>query len=64
MKFKKIRSKLADDLEIPNNVVSDTFELRLQGNNKVIVENHLGITVYENNLVGIKTKDQKIMIKE
>ncbi|MDD2495856.1 MAG: YabP/YqfC family sporulation protein [Tissierellia bacterium] len=63
MKFKKLRNKLADDLEIPNNVVSDNFEMRLQGNNKVIVENHLGITIYENDIVGIKAKDQTIMIK-
>lgn len=63
MKFNRLRNKLADDLEIPNNVVSDNFEMRLQGNNKVIVENHLGITVYENDVVGIKTKEQTIMIR-
>lgn len=63
MKFNNIRSKLADDLEIPNNVVSDNFDMRIHGNKKVIIENHLGITVYENNLVGINTKEQTIIIK-
>jgi len=63
MKFNNLRSKIADDLEIPNNVVSDNFDMRLHGNKKVIIENHLGITVYENNVVGIKTKEQNIIIK-
>mgnify|MGYP000943474446 CR=1 FL=1 len=63
MKFNRLRNKLADDLEIPNNAVTDNFEMKLQGNNKVIVENHLGITVYENDVVGIKTKEQTIMIR-
>ncbi len=63
MKFNNLRSKLADDLEIPNNVVSDNFDMRIQGNKKVIIENHLGLTVYENDMVGVKTKEQNIMIK-
>lgn len=63
MKFNNLRSKLADDLEIPNNAVSDNFDMRLHGNKKVIIENHLGITVYDNNVVGIKTKEQSIIIK-
>lgn len=63
MKFNNFRSKLADDLEIPNNVVSDNFDMRVHGNKKVIIENHLGITVYENDLVGINTKEQNIIIK-
>jgi len=63
MKFNNLRSKLADDLEIPNDVVSDNFDMRVQGNKRVIIENHLGLTVYENDLVGIKTKEQNILIK-
>nr|WP_312576337.1 YabP/YqfC family sporulation protein [Sedimentibacter sp.] len=63
MKFNNLRSKLADDLEIPNDVVSDNFDMRIHGNRRVIVENHLGLTVYENDLVGIKTKEQTILIK-
>lgn len=63
MKFNNIRSKLSDNLEIPNNVVSDNFDMRIHGNEKVIIENHLGITVYENDLVGISTKGQNIIIK-
>lgn len=63
MKLNNFRSKLADDLEIPNNVVSDNFDMRIHGNKKVIIENHLGITVYENDLVGINTKEQTILIK-
>lgn len=63
MKFNNLRSKLADNLEIPNNVVSDNFDLRLHGNKKAIIENHLGITVYENNVIGIKAKEQNLIIK-
>lgn len=63
MKFNNLRSKIADDLEIPNNAVSDNFEMILHGNKKVIIENHLGITVYENDVVGIKTHEQTIIIK-
>ncbi|HCS10682.1 MAG TPA: hypothetical protein DIV40_04415 [Clostridiales bacterium] len=62
-KFNNFRSKLADELEIPNNALSDNFELRMHGNKKVIIENHLGLTVYDENMVSIKTNDQDIKIK-
>lgn len=62
-KFNNLRSKLADELEIPNNALSDNFDLRMHGNNKVIIENHLGITIYEDNMVNVKTNDQNITIK-
>lgn len=62
-KFNNLRSKLADDLEIPNDALSDNFDLRMHGNKKVIIENHLGITIYENNQVGIKTIENIILIK-
>ena len=63
MKFNKLRNKLSDNLEIPNNAISNNFEMKVQGNNKIIIENHLGITVYENDAVGIKTKEHNLMIK-
>lgn len=62
-KFNNLRSKIADDLEIPNNALTDNFDLRMHGNKKVIIENHLGITVYENDEVGIKTVENNILIK-
>ena len=62
-RFNNFRSKLADELEIPNNALSDNFELRMHGSKKVIIENHLGLTVYDENMVGIKTKDQGITIR-
>ncbi len=62
-KFNNFRSKLADELEIPNNALSDNFDLRMHGNKKVIIENHLGITVYEDNMVNVKTNEQNITIK-
>ncbi len=62
-KFNNLRSKLADDLEIPNDAFSDNFDLRMHGNKKVIIENHSGITVYENDQVGIKTIESNILIK-
>ena len=62
-KFNNFRSKLADELEIPNNALSDNFDLRMHGNNKVIIENHLGLTIYEDNMVSVNTSEQKITIK-
>ena len=62
-KFNNLRSKLADDLDIPNDAFSDNFDLKMHGNKKIIIENHLGITVYENDQVGIKTVENNIMIK-
>ncbi|NLK65140.1 MAG: hypothetical protein GX289_08600 [Tissierellia bacterium] len=62
-RFNNFRSKLADELEIPNDALSDNFELRMHGNKKVIIENHLGITVYEDNIVSVKTNDQDVTIK-
>ena len=62
-KFNNFRSKLADELEIPNNALSDNFDLRMHGNKKVIIENHLGITIYQDNMVNIKTNEQNITIK-
>lgn len=62
-RFNNFRSKLADELEIPNNALSDNFDLRMHGNKKVIIENHLGLTVYEDNMVSVNTNDQKITIK-
>mgnify|MGYP000908846726 FL=1 len=62
-KFNNFRSNLADELEIPNNALSDNFDLRMHGNKKVIIENHLGITVYEDNMVIVNTNDQKITVK-
>jgi sporulation protein YqfC len=62
-KFNNLRSYLADNLEIPNDAFSDNFDLRMHGNKKVVIENHTGITIYENDEIGIKTNDQNILIK-
>ena len=62
-KFNDLRSRLADELEIPNDALSDNFDLRMHGSNKVIIENHQGITLYEDSMVNIKTWDQDITIK-
>lgn len=61
-RFNNLRSKLADDLDIPNDAFSDNFDLKMHGNKKVIIENHLGITVYEDNKVGIRTVENTIII--
>jgi sporulation protein YqfC len=58
-----IRSDIADNLEIPNDAFSDNFFLSMHGSKKVIIENHLGITVYENNLVGVRTKEGTVSIR-
>ncbi|HBB29813.1 MAG TPA: hypothetical protein DC000_11340 [Clostridiales bacterium] len=63
MDMNKIRSKLADELEMPDNVVSNNFDIRIQGNKRVIIENHVGVLIYENDIIHIKTKIQNIVIK-
>lgn len=63
MKLNNLRSKLADDLEIPNNVLSNNFDMRVQGDKKLILENHLGITIYEDDVIGIKTKEHTVTVK-
>lgn len=63
MKFNKIRSIIADELELQNDVVTNDFDIRIQGNKKVIIENHTGVLIYENDLVHIKTKTQNVIIK-
>ena len=62
-RYNNFRSKLADELEIPNNALSDNFELRMHGSKKIIIENHMGLTVYDDNMVTVKTKDQDITIR-
>lgn len=63
MDINKIRSKLADELEIPDNVMSNNFDIRIQGNKRVIIENHVGVLVYEKDIIHIKSKIQNIVIK-
>ena len=63
MDINKIRSKLADELEMPDNVMSNNFDIRIQGNKRVIIENHVGVLIYENDIIHIKTKIQNVVIK-
>ena len=63
MDINKMRSKLADELEIPDNVMSNNFDIRIQGNKRVIIENHVGVLIYEKDIIHIKTKIQNIVIK-
>ncbi len=63
MDINKFRSKLADELEMPDNVMSNNFDIRIQGNKRVIIENHVGVLIYENDIIHIKTKIQNIIIK-
>ena len=63
MDINKIRSKLADELEMPDNVISNNFDIRIQGNKRVIIENHVGVLIYENDIIHIKSKIQNIVIK-
>ena len=63
MDINKIRSRLADEMDIPDNVMSDNFDIRIQGNKRVIIENHLGVLIYENDIIHVKTKIQNVVIK-
>ncbi len=63
MDINKIRSRLADELEMPDNVLSKNFDIRIQGNRRVIIENHVGVLIYEHDIIHIKTKIQNVVIK-
>ncbi len=63
MDINKIRSRLADELEMPDNVLSKNFDIRIQGNRRVIIENHVGVLIYEHDIIHIKTKIQNVVIR-
>ncbi len=63
MDINRIRSKLADELEMPDNVMTNNFDIRIQGNRRVIIENHVGVLIYEHDIIHIKTKIHNVIIK-
>lgn len=63
MNMNNIRSKIADELEMPDYVMSNNFDIRIQGNRRIIIENHVGVLIYEHDIIHIKTKIHSVIIK-
>ncbi len=63
MNMNNIRSKIADELEMPDYVMSSNFDIRIQGNRRIIIENHVGVLIYEHDIIHIKTKIHNVIIK-
>lgn len=63
MKFNKIKGKIADELELPDNILTDNPNIIITGNRKIIIESHDGIYTYEKEIVSVNSKHQVISIK-
>lgn len=63
MKFIDIKGKIADELEIPDNVITENPNIRIIGNRKIIIETHDGVSAYEKEYVTVNSKHQIIQIK-
>ncbi len=63
MKFNKIKGKIADELDLPDNILTDNSNIIITGNRKIIIESHDGIYTYEKDIVSINSKYQIISIK-
>ncbi|TDT51099.1 sporulation protein YqfC [Fonticella tunisiensis] len=50
-----IKSRFADSLELPKEVVLDTPMVRITGNNEMSVENHRGIVEYSKEILRINS---------
>lgn len=62
-KFSKTRENIADTLGIPMEIAMDTPKITIEGNKKVIVENHRGLKVFESDLVKVNSKIGTIKIE-
>ena len=63
MKFNKIKGKIADELELPDNILTDNPNIIITGNRKIMIESHDGIYTYEKEIVSVNSKHQVISIK-
>lgn len=58
-----IREKMADMLDLPEELVLDCARLVMVGERELTIENYKGILEYTDKLIRIKTADKKMMIK-
>lgn len=63
MKFNIIKSKLADELDLPDNIITNNPSIKISGNRKIVIESHDGIYTYEKDIININSKFQIITIK-
>ncbi len=58
-----IKTKIAEKLNIPEDISNGIPIVTVMGNNEVYVENYKGIIVYEKNCIKIQTKNCRITFK-
>ncbi len=61
--FSPIKEKLAERLELPENILSDEPYIELWAGKKARVENHRGIAVYSPQLIEIRTAGGGVRLK-
>ena len=49
-KWNRAKMKLAENLEIPNDVILSTPKITISSNNEISIENHKGIIAFEREL--------------
>ena len=66
-----LKRKIAEELEIPSEVVTDVPKLTAVGRNELLVENYMGIIEYQNGLLRVNTTNgiinitgENLLIKE
>jgi sporulation protein YqfC len=62
MQRQRLQKKLANLLEIPDDIVLDLPRITLLGNMQMLVENHKGIIEYTNKNVRIRLKRGELVI--
>jgi len=62
MKQNKIRQTLGDTFELPRDIVLDVPRLTLLGNSQLLVENHRGIILYNEEKIRFNTNIGEFVI--
>lgn len=63
MKRERVKKKLADVFEFPLDVALDLPRLTVIGNRQVYVENHRGLTLYQDDIIRISVLNGSVAIK-
>ena len=63
MKREQVKKKFADMLEFPLDVALDLPRLTVIGNRQVYVENHRGLTLYQDDIIRISVLNGSVAIR-
>lgn len=58
----RVKRKIADLFDFPQDIILDLPRVTMIGNRHLYVENHKGITVYENSLIRISVFQGELVI--